>query len=276
MKKILTLILAAGMSFSVFAFDIFNYVPPKGNAKSSEKTIYDIYSKFGTYVRSVNSKITRLYDENGREYNYQETSAKGKLVNDIQTTYDEDGNISAQKCTNSDSEIVWQHEFSYKDGKKTDLSEYDKNHVLFSKTIYTYENDKLKDETSYNKDGDLVSKTIYKYAEDGKIAVESDYFSNGSLAERRTYTYTADGKIDFITVFAGFTNSQTKQVFRYNVAGLLNEITFYGENNEISSRVIIKYDDKENVIRVSEYKISFKFDSTQTELVQLEEISYVY
>lgn len=276
MKKILSILFVASLSLSIFATDIFKYSPVSGKVKSYTETDFTIASKFGTYFRTPNLKITHTFDNFGREVESLELTPRDTVIDTIKSTYDNKGFLLGQECTNADGEIIWKNIVTYKAGVKEDTSEYDANDVLKAKIIYTYEGGFLTEETGYDGDGALVWKNIYKYNEAGKVEVESAYNEDGTLDERKTYTYTDSGNIDTITYLDSFYNKTTQDVFRYGANGLLSEITTYDSNKEISSRIVIKYDNSGNVTKISEYNIANKFDTTVNELVSMKEISYIY
>ena len=61
MKKIISFVAAAAMSFALFGLDIFNYVQINGNVKNYTQTDYDIGSKFGNLTRTpVLKTVTTL------------------------------------------------------------------------------------------------------------------------------------------------------------------------------------------------------------------------
>lgn len=274
MKKIVSIFLAAAITSSAFAIDIFKYAPVAGSIKSYTETDYTIASKFGNYTRTPCLKTIHLFNNFGREVESVEATPRDKILDKISSTYNLDGQLTGQVCTNADDEIIWTSEITYKDGLKSDTSEYDNAHNLKAKVIYTYTDNLLTDETGYNGDGALVWKIIYKYNDAGKIEVESLYNSDGTLDERKTYTYTDFGKVDTITTLDDFSKKVIQRVFRYAPNGFLNEITSYDGKNEITSRIVLKYDVSGNVNRISEYNIAYKFDTTVNELVNTKEITY--
>jgi len=274
MKKIVSLLLAASITCSVFAIDIFKYAPVAGSVKAYTETDYTIASKFGNYTRTPSLKTIHKFDNFGREVESIEATPRDKIIDKISSTYNSAGILTGQICTNVDDEVIWTSEITFKDGLKADSSEYDAAHNLKAKVIYSYTDSLLTDETGYNGDGSLVWKIIYKYNDAGKIEVESLYNSDGSLNERKTYTYTETGKVDTITTLDNFSRKIIQQVFRYAATGLLNEITSYDGENEITSRIVLKYDASGNVNRISEYNIANKFDTTVNELVFTKEITY--
>ena len=70
MKRIFTLLLVATLSMSLFALDIFKYVPFSGDVKSYTQTDFTITSKFGDLFRTPNMKIIHNFDANGNEVAY--------------------------------------------------------------------------------------------------------------------------------------------------------------------------------------------------------------
>ena len=276
MKKIMFLVLAAGLSFSVFASDIFKYAPVTGSVKAYTETDYSIASRFGTLYRTPSSKITHVFDSNGKEISSSELTPKDAVINTIASKYDTAGNLVEEVCTSADGEVVWKNTYTYKNGNKVDTSEYDRKGNLRDRTIYGYENNKLVDESNYDSDGALLWKTIYKYDDNGRIASLNEYNPDGSLSEKLEYNYTESGAIDFIAKLDSFAGKQTQLVFRYGANGVLNEITTYDSTKQVIKRTLIKYDDKGNVNKVSEYDVAEKFGTTVNELSAMTEYSFEY
>lgn len=275
MKKILSFVLAASICISVFAADVFNFAPMQGNVKNYTKTEFSIASKFGNYFRTPSVKFTHVYDSNGREIESTELTAKDVEVNTIKSSYDSLGNLKKQVCTTTDGEILWKSEFTYKNGVKSEISEYNGKNELMGKTIFTYSFDKLIDESSYDGEGALVWKIVYTY-DDDKLDAISQYSPNGALSEKASYDYSENGKINSISHFDSITKAVMEEVFRYNDNGTLNEITTYAEDKQITKRVLFKYDTKGNVNKVSTYNVAQKFGTIVNELAAQSEYAYTY
>lgn len=276
MKKIMAFLLAAGLSVSLFATDIFKYVPIKGNPKNYVKTEYTIASKFGNYFRTPSIKYLHTFNADGQEIESSELTPRDIPLNKITSTYDENNNLIEQTCLSSDGELIWKNIITYKNGLKVDSSEYNSKGTLKAKSIYTYEGNLLVDETGYDGEGALVWKTVYKYNAAGKIESSSDYNYDGVLDAAKVYAYSEEGLLDTITEFDGFSTATVKRVFRYDDNKLLSEITSYGKENQIIMRVLLKYDSANNVNKVSEYTIANKFGTTVNELTGMSEFVYEY
>ena len=276
MKKLLAFALTAGLTISLFAADIFKYVPVTGKVKAYTETEFSIASRFGTLYRTPSSKVLHTFDSNGKETTSSELTPKDAVINTIANTYDSAGNLIEQLCTSADNEIIWKNTYSYKNGLKVDASEYDRKGNLRARTIYTYENNLLTDESSYDGEGALFWKIIYKYDDRNRTASVNEYNPDGTLSEQIVYNYTDSGAIDSIAKRDAFTEKQTSMVFRYGTNGVLNEITTYNSDKQVIKRTLLKYDDKGNVNKVSEYDVAEKFGTTVNDLVAMSEFSFDY
>ena len=274
MKKILAFFLSTAMSFSLFALDIFNYVPLSGNVKSYTQTDFDIASKFGNYFRTASSKYVNNLNNSGKVVELIELSARDAVLNKTTNKYDVYGNLTEQSCFDADSNLLWKTVITYTNGQKTDSSEYAKDGVLKAKTIFTYENGKLADETGYDGEGALLWKIVYKYNAAGKEENIFEYSADGSLDIQETYTYTDAGLIDSITTYDAYTETSEQKVFRYAANNSLSEITTYNQDKEVTNRVVLKYDNNGNVSKISEYNIAQKFGTTVNELISMSEYTY--
>jgi len=276
MKKIISIAFAAAIGFSVFAADIFTYVPLNSSVRTYTKTEYSIASKFGNYFRTPSLKIKHSF-ENGNEIESTEMTPKDVVQNQITSVYDENGKLREQSYVNSDSETIWKNTFVYNsEGLKSEVSEYNSKNELKSKTIYIYDRGNLVDETIYDSEGALLWKTIYKYNAAGAKELVSEYSADGSLSNQETYTYNDAGAIDTITVFDKFAGNETQKVFRYGAENLLGEITTYDSTMQVTNRLLIKYDADGNVARVSEYNVAEKFGTIVNELIGMCEYSYEF
>ena len=276
MKKLLAFALTASLGLSLFAADIFKYVPVTGSLKAYTETDFTIATRFGTLYRTPSSKIMHVFDSNGKETTSSELTPKDAVINTISATYDTAGNLVERLCTSADGEVVWKNTYAYKNGLKVDASEFDRKGNLRARTIYTYDNNLLTDESSYDGEGALIWKTIYKYSENGRLATVNEYNPDGSLGESNEYNYTDSGAIDSISKYDAFIGQRTSLVFRYGANGTLNEITTYDSDKQVIKRTLIKYDAKGNVNKVSEYDVAEKFGTTVNELVAMSEYSFEY
>ena len=274
MKKILAFVCAASMSLSLFALDIFNYVPVVGNVRNYTETNFAISSKFGNYFRTPNAKVLHTLNKDGQETEFTELTAKDAVISKTVNTYDVYGNLTAQTCYDAEQNIIWKSETTYKGSNKADISEYGKDNILKSKIIFTYTDNLLTDETGYDGEGALIWKTIYKYDEAGKVSIMDEYNADGSLSIETSYAYADDGKIASIAVFDAESRTTEKKVFRYAANGTLSEITSYNNDEEITKRLTVKYDNGGNVSKLSEYEIAQKFGTTVNELVSMSEFTY--
>lgn len=281
MKKFLTLIAAASMSLSLFAADIFAYVPLASNIKSYTKKEFAITSKFGNYFRSENGSIVRVLNNLGKEVEISELDIKGNVINKIVNIYDVYGNLTEQNCYDINSSLLWKNQISYKDGKKSEVREFDNQGKEKARTIYIYKlNEETKlpetDESIYSAEGALLYKTIYKYNENNILTSMKGYTPNGLLDSETTYAYKDDGKIDSITYFDSLKAETTQEVFRYDANNTISEVIKYNNNKEIINRTLVKYDTNGNISKITSYDILKKFDTTVNELVEMSEYSYNY
>ena len=188
--------------------------------------------------------------------------ARDAIINKITNVYDEKGNLKEQTCSDSDGILLWKSAVTYKNGKKSDVSDFGKDGSLKTKTIYLYENSKLSDETVYNSDGALINKTTYKYDDKGRISVQDIYFSDGSLAQESQISYTEKGAKDTVSYYDLHGKLTSKCVFRYAANGTLSEATTYGADNQTTTRQLVKYDANGNIARITTYNVAKKFGTT--------------
>lgn len=276
MKKILAALALASLGTSLFAYDIASDAQIKGAAKSVTRTDFSIVSKFGEYFRTPSTKLTYTLDVAGKILDSTELTARDVVLNKVKNTYDTTGRLAEISCSDADGAQLWRSAVTYKNGVKSDISEFAKDGSLKSKVIYSYTDSKLTDETAYNSEGSLVSKTIFKYDDKGRVSVQDIYFEDGSLYQESQITYTEDGKKDTITYFDGRGLLTSKCVFRYGTNGILSEVTTYGSENQTTSRQLVKYDAKGNISRITTYTVARKFGTTVNDMTDMSEFAYTY
>lgn len=276
MKKILSFMLSFTVGVSLFALDIFSYVPITGNVKNYTQIDYTITPKFGNYFRTPNYKTVSICNAANKAVEITELTPRDSLITKTVNTYDVKGNLINQVVTDSEEKLLWKTVNTYKDDKQVDSSEYGVGDVLKAKTIYTYEGNLLVDETCYNSDGLLSWKIINKYDDLGRKTVVSQYENDGNLDERYTYEYLEDGKIKTRTYYDGITSKTISNTFKYSNTGALTDVITYDENKKITKRVVLKYDSVGNINKISEYDVLDKFDTVVNELVSMIDYTYQY
>ncbi len=276
MKKIISSLCVALAGSLLFAYDIASEAQIKDGAKSVTRTDFSIVSKFGEYFRTPSTKFTYILDANGKTLESAELTARDAIINKITNVYDEKGNLKEQTCSDSDGILLWKSAVTYKNGKKSDVSDFGKDGSLKTKTIYLYENSKLSDETVYNSDGALIEKTTYKYDDKGRISVQDIYFSDGSLAQESQISYTEKGAKDTVSYYDLHGKLTSKCVFRYAANGTLSEVTTYGADNQTTTRQLVKYDTNGNIARITTYNVAKKFGTTVNEMTEMIEFAYSY
>ena len=274
MKKILTFTSLALFSFSLFAVDIFSISQLKDQIKSFTRTDYAVTTKFGNYFRTPSAKTTHNYTE-GKETEEIHLTPRDVVIRKVIWNYDEEGNLSEKVCSNAENELEWKTAMTYVDGVQQDHSEYDNAGNLKNRTIYTYTDGLLTDKTLYNGEGALVEKTIFTYTDGKKVATICNYIADGSLKEKQSYAYTVEGVLDAITYYDKDLNENRIESLRYDENGILAEVTTY-VNDKVVKRTLIKYEEKGNVSRISEYNIADKFGTTVNELISIAEFAYEY
>lgn len=276
MKKMIVAAVAACVTLSAFALDITALVPLKEDVRSYTVTEYSIATKFGDYFKTVTGKVSHVIDASGNDVESCQYSARGVLENTMRTTFDSMGNSLTSSLYNASDELISKSESVYKKGLKTETNDYDAEGNLRSKTIFKYEDGRMTDESGYDAKGDLIFKVIRAYDEEGRIVKGVSYFPDGSLDNERVLTYKENGKVESQTTRDSIEKT-TQLVFRYNANDELVEITTYNvleAGPKVVGRTIIKYDEKGNVSKISDYVIAEKFGTTVNELVYMADYSY--
>lgn len=275
-KLILSTVILLAMGVLAFSYDVTSLSNMKGSARKVTKTNYSIVQKFGDYYRTPTTKVIYNFDNTGRSTGSMELNARDEVLNKVNVTYDEVGNLTAETCFDNDNNQLWSTTHTYKDGVKVETVEYSKGGGIKGKTTYTYSNSRLTSESYYDGEGSLVWLINSKYNEKGQLDSEANYFSDGKLDEKRVYSYTIIGNIDSISYFDEKDNLTSKEVFHYDDKGLLTEITRYGKDSTVTKRTIIRHDNHDNVTKVTGYDVLKKFGTTINEMSSMCEFSYEY
>ncbi|OHD10937.1 MAG: hypothetical protein A2086_16475 [Spirochaetes bacterium GWD1_27_9] len=212
---------------------------------------------------------------------YKEFEEDGKKVRNNENThileFDNKGNVVKSKEIFS----FWTKSYSYKyddNGNMIEKAEYDEKDILNLTTIYIYKDGILIEENILNKEGQLSNKTTYKI-ENGKPVEMNHIYSDGSLLDRATYNYDKNGnlieEIEYDSENAPSSKDTykfnknnkliEKQVFKndilnykttYNYIGDIKteEIELEYEGNNVVSKTINKYNNKENRISFEKYE----------------------
>ena len=89
MKKLLSLAFVASFAISLFAVDIFEFVPLKENPKNYTKIEYSIASKFGNYFRTPKVKYLHVFNDEGKLVEKRKFHGNKRAT---VTNYDDNGN----------------------------------------------------------------------------------------------------------------------------------------------------------------------------------------
>lgn len=274
MKKIIIFAVLMSAVISVFAYDIAANSPVKGAVRTVTRTDFSVTSKFGEYFRTPGAKFVYKYDSYGRRTEASELTVRDALINKVVNVYDAAGNLTEQTGFDEENTKVWRSVITYKDGMKSDVSEFGKDNSLKGRTIYSYNGKRLSDETSYNGEGAIIWKVVYAYNDRGQLSEENEYTGDGALNERRTYVYTDAGLNDTISYFDGNGMLRAKDVFRYGTGNVLSEITTYGADNRLDTRTIVKFDNAGNLARITVYTVAKKFGTVMNEMTGMTEFVY--
>ncbi len=278
MKKIVFACAAFVMSLSVFAKDITALIPLKAGVKEYTVVEYSINTRFGEYYKTPSSKVVHKIDAGGNDVENTQYSGRGVPEITIKSSFDSLGNPLVSEGFTPSGELIYKTEYVYSKGRKTEINDYDVNGDLKNKTIFKYEEDQLIDESGYDSKGALLWKTIYEYDLENRVTRVFEYYSNGSLDCDKKITYREDGRPESSFIHDSL-EGDTQKVFRYNADNLMTEITMYtasDSDSKVYERVILKYDDDGNVIKVSDYAVSEKFGGTVNELVYMADYTYSF
>lgn len=273
MKKFIVLLSLVSVATFTFAFDQEKSIVVQGGAKKYTKTSYSITEKFGEYFRIPQAKYVHIFNEKGQELETTEFTAKDVLVDKITYQYNAQNQLETATYSGADGSVGWKVMTTYKDDKKVEDAEFDKDGALSGKTIYHYK-DNTTEEAYYNGEGNLLWKNITENDATGKEIKSYQYLSTGRLDTTKVPTYNDEGKLSGYQKFNMAGALIEKVVYRNNVEGLLAEALTYDKDDTLTARKLWKYDDKKNPVRITTYNVSQKFGSTVNELTSIAE--YVY
>lgn len=275
MKKTVFIFAAAVLSASLFAFDAEPTMKVAGKVSEYTKTDYTITEKFGDYYRSPRAKFVHSFDTTGKEISATELTSKDSVVDRIDYSYDEKGNLVQTVCTDADGKVGWKITTVYDaDGNKTEESEFNASDALVNKTIWRTTAGKQTDESYYNADGALLSKIITQSDDAGRPIEIAHYGADGNLEEKAVYSYNDAGKLSEISFSNKAGNLTRKIVYRFDASYKITEEQTYNAENKLAVRVIYRYDAAGNIIRMTTYNVAEKFGTTVNELAGIAEYAY--
>lgn len=277
MKKYLFAAALASLSFQLFAFDPNSVLKTSGKVQSYTKTDYTITEKFGDYYRTPKAKYVHNFDAEGRVVESLEYTNKDVLVDRIVYTYDANGNLTATTGYDADNKLSWKTVSTYDDKNvKTEESEFNSSDILVSRSIWKNVAGKQSDESYYNADGALLGKIITKFDDLNRETEVCNYAAAGTLDVKKVYTYNEAGRLSETAYINSDGIITSRVVIRFDEKYNVTEEQSYNKENKLFKRKIFKYDDKGNVTRTTTYSVSEKFGGTATELIDINEYSYVY
>lgn len=267
------------IGFCVFAIDNSPFLRPLpyGEVKSYTETNFEITTKFGDYYRTPKTKFFHELNDEGLEIRYTEFSAIGQIVNRVEYTYNDDGNLFSQICYDGKENALWKIITSFdENGIKSEDCEYDGKDNLTGKSVYKNEGSNPVEETYYNSKGELIWKNIYKYSDANQLEETFSYFANGQLDVRCKHKYDKFGKILEITSFDASDKITSNEVFSYNDDDTINEYAVYGADGKRRTRIFYKYDENKNCIKSITYNVTQKFGTVVNEMVDQSDFEYEY
>lgn len=279
MKKNLfaMIIFASGLCAFAIGNSPFRRPLLHGEVKNYTEINFEITTKFGDYYRTPKIKFLHEFNDEGLEIRFSEFTAVGQLVNRIEYTYNEDGNLFSQICYDSKKNTLWKIISSFdENGVKAEDCEYDDKDNLTGKTVYKNVDSNPTEETYYNSTGELVWKKIYKYSDANQLEESFSYSADGQLDIRRKHKYDKFGKLLETASFDASDKIISNEVFSYNDDDTINEYAIYGEDGKRQTRIFYKYDENKNCIKSITYKVTQKFGTVVNEMVDQSDFEYEY
>jgi hypothetical protein len=115
-------------------------------------------------------------------------------IDTVTFSYDENGNLVAEKQVDSDG-LVESHEvYEYQDGMIVHEAVYGPEETILSENKHTYnEKGKLTETISWNSEEDQEIKVINNYGENDQLIETLRYLASGLLIARSNFTYNEKG-----------------------------------------------------------------------------------
>lgn len=157
-----------------------------------------------------------------------------------------------------------ENEVLEQDGNKHAFNEYNKNALLIAETKYDHngmlidriekkfdDKNKVLEEILFNDNNDLVERRTFEWDEKGKLIREFLHYLDGSI-DTTTYIYNEMGDLTEKTMKDSDGDSDGREVFTYIDGKKVTEES-YDENNELITKNTFSFNDKGNLIEVSNW-----------------------
>jgi hypothetical protein len=200
--------------------------------------------------------ITQNHIKNQVSWDYPYKGNKtGKTgVKTSVTVYDATGNIAQVTTFNPKGAIVNIEKYKYDShGNKTEYSRYagsTDSQAAYQKISKYNDRNLVYEESGY--DGVEHFTNNYKYDDQGEL-LEIRYMKNSVLSEKRVFS--KNGKSTLVTIYNGTGVLSSKLVLRYDERKNLVEEAVYGINQSELEKKTYNYDDNKNLTEEAKYKL---------------------
>ncbi len=170
----------------------------------------------------------------------------GNLVSYTDDNTDSDGNIIRVENYNSKDQLQSRSDYEYKDGLKIKWRVYGSSLNLLSETFYRYTDGKLTRIESVNSGGDLEEYFLLNYNSKGLVEKNTHYSASDEVEGSISYEYE-DGYLTVEKFHRKNGSVKRKIMYINDKNGNPVEIVYMDAGNNVSERVIIAYESREEI-----------------------------
>ncbi len=239
----------------------------KGNLDSKAVFKYDnngnnVQLDFYKPDGSIESKVTSKFDSNNKLIERLEANAEDKLISKQMTNLDSNANRIVTTYQFAKGKFIKTLECVFDKRNQNVANNYFTNAILESKSIYLYNFNGERIRDSYSTG--FIQKT--ESAFERYHSTSDDYHYDENLKSSDQNRYNEEGNRTETIQYFPFTNKQIITQYKYNKNKI--EVTTLTASLMVSSKLILIYDDQNNLIESFRYGIGGRLQEHQRHLYE--------
>ncbi len=215
------------------------YVDGKSKASCVDRQVY-VFNQRGDVVERV-------------EYLGNDEKVWGRCV----YTYDEEHRMTEEAWFKANGLLDWNARYKYDErGAMVEEIRYNSSGVMMGRTLYAYDDaDRSIEEAIYDENNELQSLILRTYDDKGNLVVDAGYYVDGAIDYMFKYEYDDEGReVEFVECDVDGKPFRMT-IFEYTADGYIITSGLVDGSEYNSARWVYDYDDKGNVVRMTQTPI---------------------